>query len=347
MRVATWNINNVNKRIALLLDWLQRTQPDVVALQEIKCLADDFPTAALQAAGYNSLVVGQRTWNGVAILNRHAEPLPVATALPGDPADKEARYLEAAIQGILFACLYLPNGNPCPGPKFDYKLRWFERLQRRTQELWNSGHPVVLLGDWNVVPTDADIYKPDTWRDDALLQPEPRAAFASVLSQGWTDAIAKLHRKKVPFTFWDYRRKRWERDAGLRIDHILVGHSLKLVDAGVDREERGRESPSDHAPVWAELSVENSRSPRKQTTGAQNRPAQSRSCQTRKRSWHPQSIRLRSTTPSVTSAKLANLQALPQSGLVVKARRTRPCNSSYRNTGQPASTTTFAWKWTG
>jgi len=272
VRVATWNINNVNKRIALLLDWLQRTQPDVVALQEIKCLADDFPTAALQAAGYNSLVVGQRAWNGVAILTRDAEPLPVVTALPGDPADKEARYLEAAIQGILFACLYLPNGNPCPGPKFDYKLRWFERLQRRTQELWNSGHPVVLLGDWNVVPTDADIYKPDTWRDDALLQPEPRAAFASVLSQGWTDAIAKLHRKKVPFTFWDYRRKRWERDAGLRIDHILVGHSLKLVDAGVDREERGRESPSDHAPVWAELSVENSRSPRKQTTGAQKSP---------------------------------------------------------------------------
>ena len=262
MRVATWNINNVNKRLTLLVDWLQRTQPDVVALQEIKCPTTDFPTAALQEAGYSSLVVGQRTWNGVAILSRAGEPLPIVTALPGDPADKEARYLEAAVHGVLFACLYLPNGNPQPGPKFDYKLRWFERLRRRTEELWDSGHPVVLLGDWNVVPTDADIYKPDTWRDDALLQPEARAAFAAILAQGWTDAIGKVHRKKVPFTFWDYRRKRWERDAGLRIDHILVGHSLKLQDAGVDREERGKESPSDHAPVWAELTVEKARATR-------------------------------------------------------------------------------------
>ncbi|MFD1709288.1 exodeoxyribonuclease III [Ottowia flava] len=265
MRVATWNINNVNKRVALLVDWLHRTQPDVVALQEIKCPTADFPTAALQEAGYSSLVVGQRTWNGVAILSRNADPLPIVTALPGDPADKEARYLEAAIHGILFACLYLPNGNPQPGPKFDYKLRWFERLRRRTEELWHSGHPVVLLGDWNVVPTDADIYKPDTWRDDALLQPEARAAFASILAQGWTDAIGKVYHKKVPFTFWDYRRKRWERDAGLRIDHILVGHSLKLQDAGVDREERGKESPSDHAPVWAEIALEKSRAARKPT----------------------------------------------------------------------------------
>ena len=267
MRVATWNINNVNKRVALLVDWLQRTQPDVVALQEIKCPTADFPTAALQEAGYSSLVVGQRTWNGVAILSRNADPLPIVMALPGDSADKEARYLEAAITGILFACLYLPNGNPQPGPKFDYKLRWFERLRRRTEELWHSGHPVVLLGDWNVVPTDADIYKPDTWRDDALLQPEARAAFASILAQGWTDAIGKVHRK-VPFTFWDYRRKRWERDAGLRIDHILVGHSLKLLDAGVEREERGKESPSDHAPVWAELTVEKARAVRKPTIAA-------------------------------------------------------------------------------
>ena len=174
--------------------------------------------------------------------------------MPGDPADKEARYLEAAVHGVLFACLYLPNGNPQPGPKFDYKLRWFDRLRRRTEELWHSGHPVVLLGDWNVVPTDADIYKPDTWRDDALLQPQPRAAFANILAQGWTDAIASTHRRKsVPFTFWDYRRKRWERNAGLRIDHILASRQFKVQDAGVDRDERGRESASDHAPVWAEL----------------------------------------------------------------------------------------------
>ncbi len=263
MRVATWNINNVNKRLTLLLDWLQRAQPDVVALQEIKCPTSDFPSAALKEAGYNSLVIGQRTWNGVAMLSRGTEPLPIVTSLPGDTADKEARYVEAAINGVLFACLYLPNGNPQPGPKFDYKLRWFERLRRRAEELWHSGHPVVLLGDWNVVPTDADIYKPDTWRNDALLQPEARAAFASILAQGWTDVIGKVHRKKVPFTFWDYRRKRWERDAGLRIDHILIGHSLKLHDAGVDREERGKESPSDHAPVWADLTVEKARATRK------------------------------------------------------------------------------------
>jgi len=273
VRVATWNINNVNKRVTLLVDWLQRTQPDVVALQEIKCLAADFPTAALQDAGYSSLVVGQRTWNGVAILSRGTDPLPVVTALPGDPADKEARYLEAAIYGVLFACLYLPNGNPQPGPKFDYKLRWFERLQRRTEELWHSGHPVVLLGDWNVVPTDADIYKPDTWRDDALLQPESRAGFDSILSQGWTDAIGKMHRKKVPFTFWDYRRKRWERDAGLRIDHILMGHSLKLQNSGVDREERGKEGPSDHAPVWAELTVAQERATRTSAASAGKAPS--------------------------------------------------------------------------
>ncbi|MFN9470336.1 non-homologous end-joining DNA ligase [Acidovorax sp.] len=257
MRVVTWNINNVNKRLDLLVDWLQRTQPDVVALQELKAPTADFPAQALQAAGYHAVVVGQRTWNGVALLCRGTEPLPVVTALPGDPADTQARYVEAAIDGVLFACLYLPNGNPQPGPKFDYKLRWFERLRLRTQKLWNSGYPVVLMGDWNVVPTDADIYKPDTWRDNALLQPEPRAAFASILEHGWTDAIAQVHRKakEVPFTFWDYRRKRWERNAGLRIDHILVNTSFKVTDAGVDREERGREGASDHAPVRAELTL--------------------------------------------------------------------------------------------
>ncbi|MBB6558816.1 DNA ligase D-like protein (predicted ligase)/DNA ligase D-like protein (predicted 3'-phosphoesterase) [Acidovorax soli] len=255
MRVATWNINNVNKRIDQLVDWLRRTQPDVVALQELKSPTADFPTEALEALGYKAVVVGQRTWNGVALLCRKHDPLPVVTALPGDAADTQARYVEAAINGVLFACLYLPNGNPRPGPKFDYKLRWFERLRLRTQKLWESGYPVVLLGDWNVVPTDADIYKPDTWRDDALLQPEARVAFASILEQGWTDAVAKVHRKAVPFTFWDYRRKRWERNAGLRIDHILVGQAFKVEDAGVDRDERGREGASDHAPAWAEIAL--------------------------------------------------------------------------------------------
>ncbi|RYF51831.1 MAG: exodeoxyribonuclease III, partial [Comamonadaceae bacterium] len=248
----------------LLVDWLQRTQPEVVALQELKCPTADFPTGAVEAAGYHPVVVGQRTWNGVALLSRGHEPLTIVTSLPGDPADKEARYVEAAINGVLCACLYLPNGNPQPGPKFDYKLRWFERLKRRAQELRDSGYPVVLLGDWNVVPTDADIYKPDTWRDDALLQPGPRAAYADILTQGWTDALAHAHRRKaVPYTFWDYRRKRWERNAGLRIDHILASQQFKVVDAGVDREERGRESASDHAPVWAELALKKVAAPRR------------------------------------------------------------------------------------
>jgi len=253
VRVATWNINNVVKRLDRLLDWLDRTQPDVVALQELKTPTADFPVEELRALGYESLVVGQRTWNGVALLARGHEPLPVASMLPGDPKDREARYVEAAINGVLFTCLYLPNGNPQPGPKFDYKLRWFERMRLRAAELWASGQPVVMMGDWNVVPTDADIYKPDTWRDNALLQPEPRDAFAAVLAQGWTDALQATHPKEKLFTFWDYRRKRWERNAGLRIDHILLSKSLKVVDAGVDREERGRENASDHAPVWAEL----------------------------------------------------------------------------------------------
>lgn len=255
VRVATWNINNINKRIDLLVDWLRRTKPDVVALQELKCPASEFPKGALEAAGYSCVVVGQRTWNGVAILSREHEPFPAARSLPGNPADKEARYIEAAINGVLFACLYLPNGNPQPGPKFDYKLRWFNRMKQRAQDLWDSGCPVVLLGDWNVVPTDADIYKPDTWRGDALLQPEARTAFADILAQGWNDAVAEVYQDNVPFTFWDYRRKRWERNAGLRIDHILTGPSLKIVAAGVDREERAKEGASDHAPVWAELKV--------------------------------------------------------------------------------------------
>lgn len=253
MRVATWNVNNVVKRLDLLLDWLKRTAPDVVALQELKAPNGDFPTEALAAVGYESLVVGQRTWNGVALLARGHTPLPGLTALPGGVKDKEARYVEAAINGVLYACLYLPNGNPQPGPKFDYKMHWFGRLRQRTEELCASGNPVVLMGDWNVVPTDADIYKPDTWRDNALLQPEPRSEFAAILQQGWTDALAATPSPGRQFTFWDYRRKRWERNAGLRIDHILLSQALELIDAGVDRDERGKENASDHAPVWAEI----------------------------------------------------------------------------------------------
>lgn len=279
MRVATWNINNVVRRLDLVLDWLGRTQPDVVALQELKTPTPAFPTAALADAGYQSIVVGQRTWNGVALLARGHDPLPVLKALPGDPTDDQSRYVEAAIGGILFGCLYLPNGNPQPGPKFDYKLAWFERLRVRAAELWATGKPVVLLGDWNVVPTDADIYKPDTWRKDALLQPQSRAAFASVLEQGWTDALETVHPGGKQFTYWDYRRMRWERNAGLRIDHILLSRAVQLVDAGVDRDERGKENASDHAPVWAEVQLAGARgrrAPAKRTAASapgRGRPA--------------------------------------------------------------------------
>jgi exodeoxyribonuclease III len=255
MRIATWNVNDINKRLPLLLAWLEATAPDVVALQELKATDEAFPRSALEAAGYGSLVVGQPTWNGVALLARDADPVPVRRALPGDPSDKQARYVEAAIDGTLFACLYMPNGNPCPGPKFAYKMAWFERLIKHAAELWNARVPAALIGDFNVVPTDSDIYSPKTWLDNALLQPEPREAYARLLEQGWTDALRSLHPQDPMFTFWDYRRHRWQRNAGLRIDHLLLSAKLRrrLLAAGVDREVRGIDGASDHAPVWVDL----------------------------------------------------------------------------------------------
>jgi exodeoxyribonuclease-3 len=255
VRLATWNVNDLAKRLPLLLAWLEATQPDVVALQELKLTEDRFPRAALEKAGYGSLVAGQRTWNGVALLARDAEPVTVRRSLPGDPKDTQARYVEAAVGGILVASLYLPNGNPWPGPKFDYKMAWFERLLAHASELWQSGHPVALIGDYNVVPTDADIYSTRSWLDNALLQPEPRDAYARLLRQGWTDALRTLHPKTPHYTFWDYRRNRWPRDAGLRIDHLLLSRAraAPLRAAGVDRAVRGMEDASDHAPAWAEV----------------------------------------------------------------------------------------------
>ncbi|HEU4460869.1 MAG TPA: exodeoxyribonuclease III [Methylibium sp.] len=255
MRLASWNINDVNKRLDLLLAWLKATQPDVVALQELKSTTDRFPRAALEALGYRCLVVGQKTWNGVALLARDAEPVPVLTALPGDPDDAQARYLEAAVHGVLVASLYAPNGNPQPGPKFDYKLAWMARLQARADEVSSAAHPMALIGDFNVVPTDADLYSPKSWLDNALLQPEPRQAYAALLKRGWTDALAQMEGGRSMYTFWDYRRNRWPRDAGLRIDHILLSKTLRprLRTAGVDRAVRGVEGSSDHAPVWVDL----------------------------------------------------------------------------------------------
>ncbi len=254
-KLATFNINGINRRLPNLLAWLEAARPDAVCLQELKAEQDRFPQAALEQAGYGAVWRGQRTWNGVAILARDTVPVQTADRLPGDADDDQSRYIEAAVGGILVGCLYLPNGNPQPGPKFDYKLAWFERLRRHAARLRKAGHPVALAGDYNVVPTDADIYPTRSWDDDALLQPESRAAFARLVKAGWTDALRKLHPDAPLYTFWDYKRNRWPRDAGLRLDHILLSPALapRLVGAGVDRAVRGEEGASDHAPAWVTL----------------------------------------------------------------------------------------------
>lgn len=255
MRIATFNINGVNARLPALLEWLEDTRPDVACLQELKAPQERFPAEALEAAGYSAIWHGQKGWNGVAILARGRPPIETRRGLAGDPDDLHSRYIEAAVDGILVGCLYLPNGNPAPGPKFDYKLRWFERLEAHAGELLRTGAPAVLAGDFNVMPTDLDVYAPDRWRDDALFRPEVRAAFARLTAQGWTDALRTIHPGERLYTFWDYFRNRFVRDAGLRIDHLLLSPSLKtrLLDAGVDRDVRAREKPSDHAPAWIEL----------------------------------------------------------------------------------------------
>jgi exodeoxyribonuclease-3 len=258
VRIATFNINGVNTRLASLLEWLKETRPDVACLQELKATDAQFPAAAIREVGYDAAWVGEHRWNGVAILTRLGEPVVTRRSLPGDAKDVQARYLEAAVDGVLVACLYLPNGNPRPGPKFDYKLAWFERLIAHAATVIEAPAPVVLAGDWNVVPTDADIYDTRSWKRDALLQPEPREAFARLLEQGWTDALReRFPLDPPPWTFWQYFRQAWERDAGLRIDHLLLNApgAGALRDAGVDREVRGRERASDHAPVWIDLDL--------------------------------------------------------------------------------------------
>ena len=255
LKLATYNINGVRPRLHHLLEWLEKEQPDVACLQELKATDAQFPAAAIRKAGYGVIWHGQQSWNGVAILGRDADPIELRRGLSGDPDDSHSRYLEAAVHGILVGCLYLPNGNPQPGPKFDYKLKWMDRLVDHAKSLYGCGQPVVLMGDYNVVPTDFDIYNPRSWLKDALLQPESRARYAKLLEQGWVDAIRKKHPKEPIFTFWDYFRKHWERNAGLRIDHLLLNPETasRLVDAGVDTWVRGREKPSDHAPTWITL----------------------------------------------------------------------------------------------
>jgi exodeoxyribonuclease-3 len=257
MKIATYNVNGIKTRLPNLLAWLEREQPDVACLQELKALDDAFPRKELLDAGYHAAWRGQRSWNGVAILTRGEPAQEIRRELPGDPGDDHSRYIEARFNGVVVVSLYLPNGNPQPGPKFDYKLAWFERLIQHANELWDSKEPVVMAGDYNVVPTDFDIYNPRSWLKDALLQPESRECWQRLLGQGWVDAIRRTHPDEAVFTFWDYFRNHWQRNAGLRIDHLLVSGELApcLVDANVDRWVRGEAKASDHAPTWVELDL--------------------------------------------------------------------------------------------
>jgi exodeoxyribonuclease-3 len=255
MRIATYNVNGINGRLPVLLRWLEEAKPDVVCLQELKAPQEKFPLAAIEEAGYEAIWHGQKSWNGVAILSKLGKPEETQRGLPGDPDDVHSRYIEANINDIIIGCLYLPNGNPAPGPKFDYKLAWFKRLHKYAAKLLDSGKPVILTGDYNVMPTEKDVYKPERWVDDALFRLESREAFKDLVDQGWTDAIRKLYPDETIYTFWDYFRNAYGRNAGLRIDHFLLSPKLekRLVAAGVDKEVRGWEKTSDHAPVWIQL----------------------------------------------------------------------------------------------
>ena len=255
MKIASFNVNGVNGRLPVLLRWLDQARPDIVCLQELKAPDEKFPQEAIRQAGYGAVWHGQKSWNGVAILARGAEPIETRRGLPGDPDDSHSRYIEAAVGGLLVGCLYLPNGNPAPGPKFGYKLRWFERLIAHAADLLALKQPVVLAGDYNVMPTELDVYAPERWVDDALFRPEVRDAFHRLSAQGWVDALRALHPRERIYTFWKFFRNAYARDAGLRIDHLLLSPALagRLAAAGVDRDVRGWEKASDHAPTWVEL----------------------------------------------------------------------------------------------
>jgi exodeoxyribonuclease-3 len=269
VKIATFNINSVRNRLPQLIEWLGKAAPDVVCLQELRAYDEEFPAREIADAGYGAIWQGQKPrYNGVAILARDARPVEIRRGLPGDASDVQARYLEAAVGGIVVGCLYAPNGNPQPGPKFDYKLAWLTRLARHARGLFDAGVPVVLAGDYNVVPTPADNYATTSYYDDALVQPQSRAAFKVLLDAGWTDCIRELHPRETIYTFWDYMRKRWERNAGLRIDHLLVNATLRprVAAAGVDRDVRGHPGASDHAPAWIEIGAAAPRA-RKRTRG--------------------------------------------------------------------------------
>ena len=257
LKIATYNVNGINGRLPVLLRWLEEARPDIVCLQELKAPDEKFPAKAIEDAGYNAIWHGQKSWNGVAILARNREIEEICRTLPGDPEDLQSRYIEAMIDGMVICCLYLPNGNPAPGPKFDYKMNWFQRLTERAETLLEFDVPVLLIGDFNVMPTELDVYKPERWVKDALFRPEVRAAFHHLAGQGWTDAIRKLYPGETIYTFFDYFRNAYERNAGLRIDHFLLSPQLegRLIGGGVYNHVRGWEKTSDHAPVWIELST--------------------------------------------------------------------------------------------
>lgn len=255
MRIATFNINGIKARLPRLVEWLTETQPDVACLQEIKTQDEGFPIGEIEAAGYGAIWHGQKGFNGVAILARGQVPKEVARGLEGEPEDEHSRYLEADVDGVRIASIYLPNGNPVPGPKFDYKIRWMARLRQRAAQIWAEEVPAVLAGDYNVIPFDRDVWKPEAMAADALMQPESRAAYKALLGDGWTDALASRHPAGGVWTYWDYQAGAWQRDAGFRIDHLLLSPAAadRLVDAQVHKAYRGREKASDHAPVWVRL----------------------------------------------------------------------------------------------
>lgn len=255
MKIATYNVNGINSRLPVLLRWLKEAEPDIVCLQELKSPQDRFPISQINEAGYHAVWQGQKQWNGVAILSRGHEITEVQTSLPGDSTDKQSRYLEVIINQIVICCLYLPNGNPFPGPKFEYKLDWIKRLKIRSEQFIDMDLPAILIGDFNIIPTEQDVYKPEKWKDDALFRPEVRKAFTDLIKNGWTDSIRTLFPDTEIYTFWDYMRKAYERNAGLRLDHILLSPYLKstLIKGGVDKYVRGWDKSSDHAPVWIEI----------------------------------------------------------------------------------------------
>jgi len=255
MKIATYNVNGISARLPVLLRWLEETQPDVVCLQELKAPQEKFPLEAIQTAGYEAIWHGQKSWNGVAILARGSTPQETRRGLPGDPEDIHSRYIEAIVEGTTVGCLYLPNGNPAPGPKFDYKLSWFERFLDYAARLLTQEMPIVLAGDYNVIPTELDAYKPERWVGDALFFPESRAAYQRLLAQGWADALRTQYPTEAIYTYWDYFRNAFGRNAGIRIDHLLLSPQLapRLTAAGVDRDVRGWEKTSDHAPTWIQI----------------------------------------------------------------------------------------------